>query len=130
MIAHSIVKMLYVIVCSVCIAWIGNQATLFTFLLGPTSAAMAARMCVQPVIITGAIIFTTDMLFTAGTNEMWPATFTYSVMDGLGASMVYTPVVGILHAYFDKRKSFCCVLCSIGFMNRKYSSCNSLNFNS
>ncbi|XP_062510824.1 monocarboxylate transporter 13-like isoform X2 [Corticium candelabrum] len=87
-------------------AWIGNQATLFTFLLGPMSAAMAARMGVRPVIITGAIIFTTGMLLTAATNEIWQATLTYGVMGGLGASMVYTPVVGILPAYFDKRKAF------------------------
>jgi MCP family monocarboxylic acid transporter-like MFS transporter 10 len=87
-------------------AWIGSQASLLTFLLGPLSAVLVARWGVRPVVITGAIFFSSGMFLTASTNQIWQATITYGVMGGLGGALIYTPSVGILPAYFQMRKAF------------------------
>ena len=87
-------------------AWIGNQATLFTFLLGPLSAALVAQWGVRPVVMVGATLFSAGMFLTAATNQIWQAVLTYGVMGGLGGAMIYTPTIGILPAYFNKRRSF------------------------
>ena len=70
------------------------------------SAAMTAWMSVRPVIITGAVAFTAGMLLTACTAKIWQATLTYGVISGLGGSIIFTPSVGILPSYFDKRRAF------------------------
>ena len=86
-------------------AWIGNQATLFTFLLSPLSASLVTRWGVRPVVITGAALFSAGMFLTAATNKIWQAVLTYGVMGGLGGTMIYTPTIGSVPTYFKQRKA-------------------------
>eukprot|EP00118_Oscarella_pearsei_P015056 m.133073 g.133073 ORF g.133073 m.133073 type:complete len:514 (+) comp38100_c0_seq1:50-1591(+) len=86
-------------------AWIGNTATLLTFSLGPFAAALANRWGVRPIVLTGAILFTLGILLTSLTNKMWQAFLTYGILTGTGGALIYSPGVGIIPAYFDKRKT-------------------------
>ena len=88
--------------------------SLLIFSLGPFSAALSKRWGVRPVVFTGSILFSTGIILTGLTNEMWQAFLTYGILGGVGGSMIHSPGVGIVPAYFDKRRTLAVCITQVG----------------
>ena len=89
----------------------GSLAFAATGLFGPLAGRLTDRFGARTMVICGALLCTAGLIFTSFAPSLYLMFFTYGVMYGLGACLIYISLYVIVPRYFVKRRSL-----AIGFI--------------
>ena len=70
-------------------AWIGSIAFGVNFLFGPVASSLCQRFSCRLVAAAGGLIAVLGFLMTSFANSVYVMYFTYSVVWGLGSSLIF-----------------------------------------
>ncbi|XP_065839754.1 monocarboxylate transporter 13-like isoform X2 [Oscarella lobularis] len=87
------------------VAWISSTSYIVAFCLSPLASVTANRFGIRNVLLLSSALIPLGLLLTSFTRQLWEVFFTYGVLCGLGTMFVFTPILGLLPAYFQKYRS-------------------------
>jgi len=82
------------------------SVTTFIFFTGGIVSGMAAdRFGPKPVLITGGLAMGLGLYLTSLVNSLWLGYFTYGLGVGVGVACGYVPMLAVVGAWFEKRRT-------------------------
>lgn len=76
------------------------------FFLGPLTATLINRFGCRTISLVGAVTCAISLVLTSFSNSLVTMYFAYSVLFGLGTSLVFAPALVMVGKYFEKRRAF------------------------
>ncbi|CAH1785572.1 unnamed protein product [Owenia fusiformis] len=81
---------------------------------GPFSAILMNRFGARRVVIVGGLLMSVGVMISAYPPHLSYLFFSYSLLAGLGGSLVYTPGLVLVGQYFNKRRAIATGIASAG----------------
>ncbi|XP_037797390.1 monocarboxylate transporter 12-B-like [Penaeus monodon] len=91
---------------STTVAWIFNTFSLVWNVMGPVVGPLTAECGHRKVAVTGALLCSLALIFSAFSSSAWMLLLTFSLIGGVGAGLVVGASVLILPLYFSRRRGF------------------------
>lgn len=76
------------------------------FFSGPLTGILINRFGCRTISLVGAVTCAVSLVLTSFSNSLVTMYFAYSVLFGLGTSLVFAPSLVMVGKYFDKRRAF------------------------
>lgn len=86
-------------------AWIGSLGPALIYFIGPLSGILINHLGCRATALVGAVTCAISLVFTSFSNSLEVMYFSYSVLFGLGASLVFASGLVIVAKYFTKRRA-------------------------
>ncbi|XP_028519032.1 monocarboxylate transporter 13 isoform X2 [Exaiptasia diaphana] len=87
-------------------AWAGSIPSSLTFATIPLSAKIVSRIDIRLGALVGAAMCLLSLFLTSYVKSLLQMFFSYSILYGLGCSMLFTSIVQAMTRYFKKRQGF------------------------
>lgn len=84
------------------------------FALGAVTGPLAERLGIRRVVLAGVIIMGVGLIFVSRTTALWQVYLTYSISVGLGAGLIFVPVVGTVQRWFVRQRGLASGIATAG----------------
>ena len=88
------------------VAWVGSLGIALIFFTGPLTGIVINRLGCRTTSSVGAVTCAVRLVLTSFSNSIFVMYFSYSVLLGVGTSLVFASALVINAKYFDKRRAF------------------------
>ncbi|KAL8369588.1 hypothetical protein RB595_000085 [Gaeumannomyces hyphopodioides] len=96
------------------ISWIGSVQVCLTFCVGALSGRLLDAGLFTPTFVCGTILQLLGVFLMSVSTQFWHLALTQGVLTGLGGGLVFTPAMGLIATYFDKRRAVAIGLATTG----------------
>ncbi|KAI6842740.1 MFS transporter, MCP family, solute carrier family 16, member 10 [Hortaea werneckii] len=96
------------------ISWIGTIQNWFTFFVGAFSGRLLDAGLFVPTLIVGSLLQLIGIFLMSVSTKFWHLMLTQGVLTGLGGGIFFTPSMGLIATYFNKKRAFAIGIATTG----------------
>ncbi|CRG92448.1 Riboflavin transporter MCH5 [Talaromyces islandicus] len=96
------------------ISWVGSTQVFLIFFVGTFSGRALDAGFFRPVFFSGVFLQLVGVFMTSLSTKYWQLFLAQGVCTGVGNGLMWTPVMGLVATYFEKRRVFALAFCLIG----------------
>ncbi|KAI9031444.1 major facilitator superfamily domain-containing protein [Hyaloraphidium curvatum] len=85
------------------IAFVSSLCSAITFIVGPFTAAVIAKIGFRATAITGSLLLALGLELASLANAVWQLYLSYSLIGGIGIALAYIPSTSVVPQWFGKR---------------------------
>ena len=88
------------------ISWIGSLQIFFLYFVGALAGRALDAGYYRTLLTTGCIMQVVGVFMVSLAHEFWQVLLAQGVCYGIGAGLVFCPMVGLVSTYFSKKRAF------------------------